>query len=95
MSNFSGQFTEAGVSTETARGREFDIMLAGTFQGTVIADVQLSDGTWTEVKDSSETTAVCKTLKFADVQTLRLNCSAYTSGTIDYEVRGVEFRDRF
>jgi hypothetical protein len=88
MSNtrLAGAFTATGQSgTFVVSARNFLLKIGGTFTATVVLQIfntQLND--WQDIQ--SYTAPVVRTTDaVARGQRFRLNCSAFTSGTVSYE----------
>lgn len=77
-----GSFTGTGQSTAVA-GLNGQLILTGTFVGTVVVEVQDKAGNWAAV--ASYTAPVGIKHEMAVSTPWRLNCTAYTSGTAVYE----------
>jgi hypothetical protein len=83
-----GTFSGTGQSG-TIIGSKFDIMLDFAGTATVAIEVLMPSGTWLAI--SSQTADYVATAEFASVETLRLNCTAYTNA-VEYAIRRGEFR---
>lgn len=97
MTAVSGTFAATGQSTSFAApgalDGEFNVSLSGTWAGTVLLQRSFNAGsTWITVSkpdltDASFTTNVSFSVKEPEPGVLyRLNCSAYTSGTVTYRL---------
>lgn len=78
----SGNFTATGAGTETLTTKEFGISVSGTFSGTVALQRSLDGTNWHTVESYTEATE--KAGDNGNECLMRLNCTAYTSGTISY-----------
>ena len=76
----AGTFTATGQS-DTETFLEGDLSISGTFVAT-IAVQRLMNGNWVTIEE--HTAAVEKVIIHGDYQETRLNCTAYTSGTVNY-----------
>lgn len=90
----SGTFTATGQSSSFRPIGKFNVVLRGTFVATVQLERSFDNGsTWGTVSRDSAGTAAAYTAPCgliaeeveADTQ-YRLNCTAYTSGTVTYRV---------
>lgn len=75
-----GQFTTTGVSPEV-QATEIDLSVSGTFDGTVQVQRQIGSS-WRTVEEISAASE--RVFKNAQARGFRLNCTTYTSGTIEY-----------
>ncbi len=90
----SGSFAATGQSAARAMAGDFNIALWGTFAGTVAPERSFDGGTtWLPVaKDTSGAAAsftVPTSLSISEPEKgvlYRLNCTAYTSGSIGYRL---------
>lgn len=83
----NGTFTGTGTGT-SAMGVNAQAILSGTFTATVAVEVQDKDGNWAAV--ASYTAPVGVKHEMAIGTPWRLNCTAYTSGTVNWELTAVE-----
>ena len=83
----SGSFTATGQSDVEALYGDYALSLSGFGAGTVALERSFDDGsTWVTVEEYTANTE--KTIEARGHQVrYRLNCSAYTSGTIVYVIR--------
>lgn len=98
MPSITGSFTATGQSAtitpergESAASVGYNITLSGTFVGTVIVERSFDGSTFhplTALGASISFTAACsETFEEPEVGVqIRLRCSSYTSGTIDYRL---------
>lgn len=98
--NISGTFTATGQSSSfepdrrTVRDNQFNVTLSGTFVGTVQIERSFDRGAnWRAISRDSAGTAAAYTAPMSVVVEepeagvlYRLNCTAYTSGTITYRI---------
>jgi len=91
MHSHNSTFTATGQSAE-ANGDSCDIILSGTFVGTVALQAQDATGNWVTV-NSWTAQAISLNIKAAFARNWRLDCTAYTSGTIAYEISAGRVRD--
>lgn len=90
----SGTFTATGQSSSFRPIGKFNVVLRGTFVGTVAIERSFDAGSnWGTISRDSAGTAATYTApaglicEEVEADTLyRLNCSAYTSGTVTYRV---------
>ena len=87
----SGSFTGTGSSDSTFTYAA-DFFIAGTFVGTVAVEAQDLDGDWHVVCEFTDPTA--ETLRFAKARPIRITCSAFTSGTINYRLEAIDAYER-
>lgn len=94
----TGTFTGTGASSSIRVGQrtgngEFNIHLSGTWVGTVDLQRSFDNGTtWVDVADESYTANTDRVGDEPENGVLyRLNCSAYTSGTVTYRL-GANYR---
>jgi len=87
----SGSFTGTGQSATSHASRGINISLTGTFAGTVAVERSFDGTNWEAVTDlgtnGSFTAPVSTT--WTEVEggvEYRFNCTAYTSGTINYRL---------
>ena len=77
-----GSFSETGMSDETLLS-EADFLVSGTFVGTVVVEVRESTrDNWAPACES--TTPTVQRILLARAHNVRVRCSAYTSGAINY-----------
>jgi len=81
-------FTTTGESAGI-RGEKVQVLIGGTFVGTVIPQVNIN-GSWVDIPSKSYTDVTVEMFEFAVGVGFRLRCSAYTSGTIEYDLFGSE-----
>lgn len=96
VTNIASAFTGTGQSGSfrPAAGRPFNVSVWGTFVGTVELERSFDAGsTWLDCSRDSAGTTASFTAPFSVVVEepevgviYRLNCSAYTSGTINYRI---------
>ncbi len=91
MDSYNSTFGAIGQSS-SANGDVCDAIISGTFVGTVALEVQDATGNWVEV-DSWTAPAKSLNNEAAFARKWRLNCTAYTSGTVDYELSAGRSRD--
>ncbi len=91
----NGSFTGAAQNSAVVLGKEADIVLSGTFVGTITPEVQDVNGNWVPVSGQSYTAPGAHRLQTALARPWRLSVASYTSGTIAYELGGEEFPQRF
>jgi len=86
--DISGSFTGTGASSSGTFQGFFDMSLSGFGTATVVLQRSFDSGsTWKNVE--SHTADVEKIVQGAAEDVLyRLNCTAYTSGTIAYRLKG-------
>ncbi|HEX9446804.1 MAG TPA: hypothetical protein VF920_02455 [Dongiaceae bacterium] len=90
----TGSFSATGTSTARAIWSDFNIALWGTFVGTVAVERSFDGGTTflPVARDTSGTAATFTaptSLSISEPERgvlYRLNCTAYTSGTINYRL---------
>ncbi|MEP3276839.1 MAG: hypothetical protein ABJN26_16050 [Stappiaceae bacterium] len=75
-----GQFTATGTSPEV-QATEIDLSVSGTFVGSIAVQRKIGDS-WRTVEEI--TAANERVFKNAQARGFRLECTAHTSGTIDY-----------
>ena len=84
--SISGSITATGTTDATDRVVKADIVLDSFGSATIALEAQMPNGTWTSVEDyTSDTNKVWDSAVGAP---LRLNCTSYTSGTINYWING-------
>lgn len=83
----SGTFTATGAGAE-ALGLNAQVIITGTFNATVAVQVKDQDGNWANV--ATHTAPVGIKYEMAVGTPWRLNCTAYTSGTVTWELIAVE-----
>ena len=81
-----GAFTADAQSSAVVLGKEAEAILTGTFVATVVPEVQDSEGNWAPVAGEGFTGPTARKLAMALTRPWRLTVTAYTSGTIGYEV---------
>ena len=82
----SGSFTTTGVSNSSMIYRNFNVSVQGTFVATVDLERSFDNGTTWEVVESY-TAPVSKSLNEVEaLVSYRLNCSAFTSGQVNYRI---------
>jgi len=86
-----GSFTANAQSSAVVLGKEAEVILTGTFVATVVPEVQDSEGSWAPVAGESFTAPAARKLAMALTRPWRLTVTAYTSGTVGYEIAGEEF----
>ncbi len=91
MHSHNSTFTAIGQSA-AANGDSCDIILSGTFVGTVALQAQDATGNWVTI-DSWTAEAISLNNEAAFARNWRLDCSAYNSGTITYEISAGRVRD--
>lgn len=82
----TGSLTALG-SSDSSRTYSADIFVAGTFVGTVAVEAQDTDGDWHTV--CSFTEPFVRTVRFARSRPVRVTVSAFTSGTINYQIESI------
>lgn len=87
----TGAFTGTGSSDLTFT-YSADFFIAGTFVGTVVVEAQDLDGDWHGVCEF--TAPAAQTLRFARARPIRITCSAFTSGTINYNLEAIDAYER-
>lgn len=78
--DITGSFTGLGTSP-TVTGKGTDVSISGTFTATVVIE-RLIGGTWQVVE--SLTAPAERFIESERSRQLRVRCSAYTSGTVNY-----------
>ncbi|MCP4108325.1 MAG: hypothetical protein GY749_22745 [Desulfobacteraceae bacterium] len=91
MESYNSTFTATGQSS-VANGDICDVILSGTFVGTVDFEVQDAVGNWVSY-DSWTTPAQSLNNEAAFARNWRLNCTSYTSGDIGYELSAGRSRE--
>ncbi|MCP4072303.1 MAG: hypothetical protein GY742_11270 [Hyphomicrobiales bacterium] len=91
MHSYNATFSGAGQSF-SANGDSCDIILSGTFVGTVALQAQDASGNWVTV-NSWTAPAISLNNEAAFARNWRLDCTTYTSGTINYEISAGRARD--
>ena len=86
-----GTFTASAQSSAVVLGKEAEAILTGSFVATVVPEVQDSEGNWAPVAGESYTDPAARKLAMALTRPWRLTVTAYTSGTVTYELAGEEF----
>lgn len=89
-----GSFAATGTSTDTLQLPPVDsgevnacsLMLLGTWVGTVKLEARRGADAFREVASYDETDNGLHALPYAGNYELRLNCTAYTSGTLFYDL---------
>ena len=89
----TGTFTGTGQSTSIL-ALKADVLLSGNFVATVVIETQDAAGNW------CAHTAAAATMTAPDhvavegslAHPYRLNCTAYTSGTVTYAIEGTQER---
>ena len=82
----TGSVTATGASASMS-GRSFLIGISGTFVGTIAIQIDHPDGTWiTESERTAE--GIYQIQGLPTEVNCRVNVTAYTSGTIQYSIRG-------
>lgn len=87
----TGTFTATGQSEEIS-GDQYDVIIHGTFVATIEVETQAADGTWLNVSSHTSETVLLNE-QSANVRKWRLNCTAYTSGTVNYSLVATRYRD--
>ena len=87
----SGTFTAGGQSSAVVLGKEAEAIVTGTFTATVVPEVQDANGNWAPFGGESFTAPTARKLEMALARPWRLRVSAFTSGSIAYELGGEEF----
>lgn len=82
----SGSFTATGTS-ESMFTYAADLFVFGTFDGTVTLEAQDRNGGWRTVCEFTE--AGVKVVEWAARRPMRLNCTVFTSGQIDYILESI------
>jgi hypothetical protein len=87
----TGSFTATGAGevVEIVAPKYFDLSIFGTFTGTVqLQRKRPSDSTWRVVKEYTEASEDLEDtgLVASGVWQVRLECTSYTSGTINWEL---------
>lgn len=83
--NLSGSFTSTGQSDEVRVSGWFNLSISGTWSATVVVERSFDEGsTWVSV-ESFTSNAEKRGYETEDVL-YRLNCTAYTSGTVSYRI---------
>ena len=91
----AGTFNAVGVSAVFVPSRNsppgFNISVWGTFVGTVVVERSFDDGTTGLPKWPDAVYSMSSPMSFSDSEPedgvkYRLNCSSYSSGTINYRV---------
>ena len=87
----SGSFTAADQNSSVVLGKEAEAIVTGTFTATVVPQVQDANGNWAPFDGVSFTAPGAAKLEMAVSRPWRLNVTAFTSGTVAYELAGEEF----
>lgn len=87
----SGTFTATGNSA-TETGDQVDVLIHGTFVGTIELQTQVEDGTWVAT-DSFTSASDLLNKQSAGSRKWRLACTIFTSGTVNYSLSAIRFRD--
>ena len=87
----TGTFTAAGQNSATVLGKDAEAILTGTFTATVVPQVQDANGNWAPLDGVSLTAPAARSFNMAVSRPWRLTVTAYTSGSIVYELAGEEF----
>lgn len=87
----SGTFTATDQNSAVVLGKEAEAILTGTFTATVVPQVQDANGNWAPFDGVSFTAPGAAKLEMAVSRPWRLSVSAFTSGTVAYELAGEEF----
>ena len=82
----SGSFTATGVS-ESTYIYAADLFIAGTFSGMVVLEAQDRNGVWRRVCEFTEPAA--RVVEWAARRPMRLNCTDFTAGQIDYILESI------
>jgi hypothetical protein len=84
----AGNFTATGQSQVfTVSARDFLLKIGGTFVGTVQLEIYNGQAAAWQAVEAAYTAGLVKAFDaVARGQIFRLNCTAYTSGTISYEL---------
>lgn len=90
----TGTFTGSAQTSAVVLGREAEAILTGTFTATVEPQVQDANGNWAPVAGAGLTAPGATKFEMAVSRPWRLAVTAYTSGTIAYELAGEEFPNR-
>ena len=90
----TGTFTAAGQNSAVVLGKDAEAILTGTFTATIVPQVQDAGGNWAPLDGVSFTAPGARKLEMAVSRPWRLTVSAFTSGTITYELAGEEFPNR-
>ncbi len=91
MHSYNATFSATGQSSD-ANGDSCDIVLSGTFVGTVALQAQDASGNWVTI-DSWTAPAISLNNEAAFARNWRLNCTAFISGAINYEISAGRVRD--
>ena len=90
MDTHTNTFEATGQSS-TAYGGVCDAIISGTFVGTIKLEAEDPTGNWIEVGSWTDEIASLNNEAGFD-RNWRLNCTDYTSGTINYELSAGKFR---
>lgn len=89
----TGSFAATGQSAAVSVYGQFNVTLRGTFVGTVKLQRSFDGETWDDCARDSEGTLMSWTAPYSGQWfepekgvAYRLNCTAYTSGTISYRI---------
>lgn len=85
-----GEFTGTGVSPEIV-AQKADFTLSGTFVGTVVAQAKDVNDNWVTLSNviATMTAPDVIVMECATPRPMRLQCTLFTSGPIEYSVEGV------
>lgn len=79
----SGTFTQADEQSLEAEGDIFDLLIYGTFVGSVDLETQAPNGDWLSVQSFSSETVLLNQ-ESASIRKWRLTSGGITSGEINY-----------
>ena len=86
----AGNFTSTGTSSEfVVSGRDFVLKIGGTFSATVALEIFNTQANAWQTVESYLVPSVKAVESVARGGRFRLNCSAYTSGTVSYELEAM------
>ena len=91
MQSINSNFSAIGSSSEV-NGDNCDVLISGTFDGSVSLQVQDVSGNWLTLETwTAAGTSLDNKTAFA--RNWRLNCSALNSGSVDFEISAGKVRE--
>lgn len=82
--------TGVTAAVDISHLEDWNVLIGGTFVGTVSLEVEFGDGVWVEHPDVIDKTVPIVVPGAMRARQVRANCTAYTSGTIETRISGTD-----